>query len=167
MATHRPNPRLVKIHRSYSVEEAARLLDTHKNTIRGWIKQGLHLLDTSRPALIHGMVLRDFIQAKRIKNKRPCKPDELYCLRCRAPKRPAANMAEFKALTEKLGNLIAICPDCNALMNKRVNITKASMIAAIFDIRFTKSHEHIRDMAEPSLNSDFKQETDNHEKASS
>jgi predicted DNA-binding protein (UPF0251 family) len=36
-----PNYRLVKIHRIYTVEDAARCLAVHKNTVRRWIKAGL------------------------------------------------------------------------------------------------------------------------------
>jgi hypothetical protein len=54
MARHRINPRLVKIHLSYTVDEAARRLKTHKNTIRNWIKLGLPVIDGRRPALVHG-----------------------------------------------------------------------------------------------------------------
>src|SRR6516162_8070923 len=34
------NPRRVKIHRTYTVEEAARLFGVHKNTVRTWLKTG-------------------------------------------------------------------------------------------------------------------------------
>jgi excisionase family DNA binding protein len=58
----RPNPRLIKIHRSYSIDEAARLLHAHKNTIRSWIKQGLPIIDRRRPTLIHGADLSAFLK---------------------------------------------------------------------------------------------------------
>ena len=41
MGSRHPNPRLAKIHRSYSVEEIARLFRVHKNTVRAWLRQGL------------------------------------------------------------------------------------------------------------------------------
>jgi hypothetical protein len=41
MGSRRPNARLAKIHRSYSVEEMARLFNVHKNTVRNWVEQGL------------------------------------------------------------------------------------------------------------------------------
>jgi Homeodomain-like domain len=48
MGSRHPNPRLVKIHRNYSVEDIARLFGIHKNTVRNWLKQGL------RPSTIDG-----------------------------------------------------------------------------------------------------------------
>src|SRR5271165_6576292 len=82
----RPNYRLVKIHRNYTVEEIARLFGAHKNTVRHWIKSGLKTLDRRRPLLVHGSDLSVFLRDRKQKKKRPCQPGEFYCLRCRAPK---------------------------------------------------------------------------------
>ena len=45
MGARRPNPKLAKIHRTYTVEEVARLYDVHRNTVRQWIKDGLPSMD--------------------------------------------------------------------------------------------------------------------------
>jgi len=90
MKKRHPNPRLVKIHRSYTVEEIAKRFGIHKNTVRHWIKEGLAAIIDKRPMLIQGIVLAEFLGNRRKKNKQPCKPGELYCVRCRAPKLPAA-----------------------------------------------------------------------------
>ena len=95
MKRRHPNHRLVKIHRSYTVEEIAKLFGIHKNTVRHWVKEGLATVDDKRPMLILGHVLIAFLQARRVKNKQTCKPGELYCVRCRAPKSPAGDMAEY------------------------------------------------------------------------
>ena len=52
MANRRIDSRRIKIHFAYSVEEAAAALQTHKNTIRGWIKQGLPIADHRRPIIL-------------------------------------------------------------------------------------------------------------------
>lgn len=68
MGTRRPNPGLVKIHRSYTVEEVAKLYGVHKNTVRAWIKQGLPICDDRRPTIVLGREIAVFLQARRIKN---------------------------------------------------------------------------------------------------
>ena len=136
MKRRHPNYRLVKIHRSYTVEEVARLFDIHKNTVHRWVKDGLAIIDDKRPMLILGQVLVAFLQARRAKNKQPCKPGELYCVRCRSPKSPAGDMAEYSPVTEKIGNLIGICPDCDAIMNRRVSLAKIGEFQGKLDISF-------------------------------
>jgi len=49
MGKRLPNPRLVKIHRNYTIEGIAALLDVHKNTVANWIKQGLPICGKNRP----------------------------------------------------------------------------------------------------------------------
>src|SRR6266699_3150405 len=65
MGARHPNPRLVKIHRNYAVEDIARLFDVHKNTVRNWLKQGLASIDDRRPILVLGHELSRFLQERR------------------------------------------------------------------------------------------------------
>jgi Helix-turn-helix domain len=139
MRKRRPNYRLVKIHRSYTVEEVACLFGTHKNTVRAWVKAGLPTSDSKRPTLILGNDLAAYLKARRTRNKQPCKPGEIYCVRCRAPKRPAGNMAEYQPTTATLGNLIGICPDCEGMIYKRTSRAKLSEIPVNLTITFTEA----------------------------
>ncbi len=136
MAKRNQNPRLAKIHRSYKVDEIADLYGTHKNTVLNWIKQGLPTFDNKRPLMILGSDLNAFHAKRRVKNKHPCKPNEIYCIRCRTPKEPAGNMAEYQRINETLGNLVAICPDCELIINRRVNLAKLEQIKGIINISF-------------------------------
>jgi hypothetical protein len=155
MKKRHPNHRLVKINRSYTVEEIANLFGSHKNTVRGWIKAGLAPTDDKRPMLILGHILAAFLQARRVKNKQPCKPGEIYCVRCRAPKFPEGDMAEYSPVTEKFGNLIAICPDCNSIINRRVSLAKIGQIRGRMDISFPEAPRHIVESNKPTVNSDL------------
>jgi hypothetical protein len=156
MGKRRPNPRLVKIHRNYTVEEIACLFGIHKNTVRAWVKAGLPTSDDKRPMLILGHDLAAFLQTQRVKNKRPCQPGELYCVRCRVPKSPGADMVEYLPVTEKLGNLIAICPDCNSIMNRRVSVAKLGQVCGKMDIAFPQALRRINESKQPTVNRDFR-----------
>jgi hypothetical protein len=156
------NYRLVKIHRNYSIEEIASLLDVHRNTVRRWLDEGLATIDRRRPLLVKGTVLQAFLRDRRAKNKCPCAPGEFYCLRCRHPKRPIASRVVYEALTFDRGNLLGICPDCGARLNRRVSL--ARMAGAIGDLHVTypQVQEHIDESSHPSLNCDFSQDARNH-----
>jgi Helix-turn-helix domain len=157
MRKRRPNHRLVKINRSYTVEEAARLFGIHKNTVRQWIKAGLPTCDRKRPALILGPELAAFLKARRTKNKRPCKPGEFYCVRCRAPKRPAGDMADYQPITATFGNLSGICPDCEGMIYRRANIAKLAAIQGNLNITFAEAERRVTETDSPIVNSDFSQ----------
>ena len=154
MGKRHPNHRLVKIHRSYTVEEIAKLLGIHKNTVRLWVKEGLTTTDDKRPMLILGHVLVAFLQARRTKNKRSCRPGELYCVRCRAPKLPAGDMAEYSPITEKIGNLIAICPDCNSIMNRHISLSRIGEFYGKMDISLPEALRQLIENSKPTVNCD-------------
>lgn len=156
MRKRRPNPRLAKIHRSYTVEEVARLCSTHKNTVRAWVKAGLPTCDSKRPMLILGRELVAFLQARRMKNKRPCPPGEIYCVRCRATKLPAGEMAEYQPITQTLGNLIGICPDCESMIYRRVSLVKLPQIQGKLNVTFSEAQRQVSERIQPTVNSDFR-----------
>lgn len=155
MKKRRPNYCLVKIHHNYTVEEIAKLLDVHKNTVRHWVKEGLAPIDDKRPMLILGNVLKAFLQARRLKNKQTCKLGELYCVCCRAPKPPAENMAQYSPITEKFGKLSAFCPDCQSIMNKNISMARIGELCAKMDISLPEALRRIVERDDPSVNSDL------------
>ena len=156
MRKRRPNFRLVKIHRNYTVEEVARLCSTHKNTVRAWVKAGLPTSDSKRPTLILGRELAAYLQARRTKNKRPCQPGEIYCVRCRAPKSPAGDMADYQPITERSGNLIGICPDCELMIYRRVSLAKLGQIRGKMTVTFSEGQGQVSETSEPTVNSDLR-----------
>ena len=156
MSKRHPNHLHVKIHYTYSVDEIANRFGIHKNTVRNWKKNGLATIDDRKPMLFHGQTLATFLQAKRTKNKRPCKPGEIYCLKCRAPKMPGGGMVDYQPVTEKIWNLVAICPDCYTIMNQRVGLIKLALIRGKMGITLSLAQPHIVESNQPSVNSDLK-----------
>jgi hypothetical protein len=152
-----PNYRRVKIHRNYTVEEIACLLNLHKNSVRAWVKTGLPTCDGKRPMLILGSELAAYLKARRTKNKRPCRPGEMYCVRCRLPRFPAGGMVDYTPESETNGRLEAICPVCDCIMNRWMSLAKWEQICAKIEVTNTEASEQVSDRTQPALNSDFKE----------
>jgi len=114
----RLNPNLAKIHRSYTVEEVAELYGVHKRTVRNWIRSGLFVIDDIRPMLILGTDLRLFIRQQRKGNKRKCKPSEIYCFRCREPRKTVPETVKFVQEIGGIGRVFALCSACDSKVNK-------------------------------------------------
>ena len=158
MKRRRPNPRLAKIHRTYTVAEIAELFRVHRNTVRQWIKSGLPVLDDRRPALVLGRELRDFLEARRNKNKRKCQPGEIYCVKCREPRFPEDGMVDYRPGVGGLGSLVGICPVCECLMYRRVNGAKLEQTRGELKVTLPQASAHIGDSSRPFPNSDLKEE---------
>ena len=144
MGRRRFNPRRVKINRNYTVEEVARLLQAHKNTVRSWLKEGLPVIDRQRPALILGRDLQAFLDSRRKQLKQTCRPGEMYCLKCRTPRTPAGGMVDYVPMTANSGNLRGICPDCHTLIHRRVGLAKSEEIRGSLDVTVPHADPHIR-----------------------
>lgn len=145
MSRRHPNPGLVKTHRSYTVSEIAECLGVHRNTVREMLRRGLPTCDLQRPVLILGRDLAEFLRARRANSKRPCKPGEVYCVRCRAPRRPAGEIAEYRPKTSTLGNLVGICPDCDCLIHRRVSLAKLDAARGNLEVLMPEGQPHIGD----------------------
>ncbi len=151
-----PNPRLVKIHRNYTVDEVASLFGIHRNTVRDWVKRGLPTTDGRRPMLILGRDLAAFLSARRARNKRTCEPGELYCVRCRAPRTPAGGMVDYVPLTPTQGSLEAICSSCGTMIYRRVSLAKLAQACGNLEVTMPKALSHIGESAQLTVNSDLK-----------
>ena len=133
------NPNLVKINRSYSVNDIAVLLDVSKATVRRWIALGLPAITDMRPVLVLGFDLKEYLKQRRTKNKKRLGPTEMFCCRCRGPKRPALNLVTYLPDNAENGRLIGLCPVCETQMNKFSSLTAAEALQAEFEVQFTRS----------------------------
>jgi excisionase family DNA binding protein len=113
--------RRIKSKYSYTVEEAARALNLHRNTVRNWVRrEGLAAMTGSRPHLILGVVLVEFLKRRRLALKQKCGVGELYCLKCRAPRKPIAELIEQRPVTSGRTQIVGICSICERLMHRFV-----------------------------------------------
>ena len=74
-AKRKLNPRVIKSKCSYYVDELARVLDVHSNTIRNMIKEGLAIIESSYPYLIYGQEAIDFINKRQKASDNKLKDD--------------------------------------------------------------------------------------------
>jgi hypothetical protein len=124
-----PNYRLAKIHHNYSVEQTAKLFGVHRNTVRQWVKRGLSVI-AGHPVLVLGRDLRAFLHQRREQAKRRCRDNEMFCLRCRQPRTPAADMVEYQPMPPNRARLVALCSSCGGVMYRSVNPTKLPPVLA-------------------------------------
>lgn len=140
----RPNWRAVKIHRNYTVDEAACTLNRDKGTIRRWIAKGLPAIKDQKPHLILGSDLIEFLKKQR-RPKVRCAPGELYCVRCREPRRPALGMAEIAGRTAYTANIRALCETCATVMHRQVSLRKLQAFAANLELSDPQAQGHLRE----------------------
>lgn len=150
----RINPRLAKVHRSYSVVELADLLSVHKHTVRSWQKVGLPTVDGTRPVLIHGDEFQEWWNERRKAAKRPLRPGQFYCCKCRAPKAPALGMVEYVATNPAAGNLKALCERCDTLMHRRTRLAEIAAKMPGLAVQITEAPSSLSVRARPSPNPD-------------
>lgn len=116
MKRSRPDIRLIKQARSYSVLELASLFGVRVETVRRWMKQGLPTIDNHRPKLIHGAQLREWLIAKRSKRRIKCGPKQMYCCKCRDAREMLPGSAVVTFRNEKSASIKAQCIVCGTSM---------------------------------------------------
>ena len=89
--------------------------------------------------------------------KQRCQPGEFYCLPCRAPRRPALNMADYHPRTPLRGQLSAICSGCGRMIYRATTLAKLTQIRRELDVAFPKAQQRLDDSASVLSNVDFKE----------
>lgn len=154
----RVNHRLIKIHRSYTVEELAALVRCHKQTVRLWLCRGLSALnDQKKPMLIHGAAAREFLERRQRAAKHKCGAGEMYCFKCKRPQEPACGMADFRPTSTTGGVLSGLCYACATLMFKRTSIGSLDQLPAGFDVKFVGADGCLVESAPPFSNCHLQQ----------
>jgi hypothetical protein len=122
----KPNPNLVKIGTSYTVEDLARLFKVCRKTILNWHKEGLCKIDDSFPFMFNALDVKYFITGKRARKKFTCDLDEFLCLSCKAKvKAKEGSLKPVIHKNKKCYMLFGRCETCDKPLRKMVS--KASL----------------------------------------
>jgi len=161
-----PTARRVKIHRIYTVWEAAETLGCHRQTVIRWIKdKGLPADTNSRPWLIKGSDLRTFLGLRRAARRCRLAIHQLFCLGCKGAREPAGKIADYHHDTPKTGMLKALCPECFCVMNKKIRRRDLEQIRARIDITVQKAVPRLMSRADPPETVTINEEQEAHGKA--
>jgi hypothetical protein len=104
-------------------------------------KDGLPTVRDTRPTLILGSDLIDYLDRKRSGPK--CSLAECYCFKCRAPRKPALGMADFIPMSEWGGNLRALCGVCGCLMHKRISFIGLTALEGLLAVQIVERQRHL------------------------
>lgn len=130
----RPNPRSIKVARSYTVPEVAVALAVSLGTVRAWLKAGLPALTAQRPTLILGTELRAFLVQRRTQSKTRLTPDQIYCLRCKTGRAPYGMLLDYLPHSRTTGRLVGLCAVCGTTCNRMASAAQLPGLHQIFDI---------------------------------
>ena len=81
--------------------------------------------------------------------KTKLRPVELYCFRCKCPRKPAFGEADFIHDKRNSGLLTALCEECSTVTNKRISIGDLAKIEAVLRISFQDCQEAIGNRMKP------------------
>jgi excisionase family DNA binding protein len=150
----RYNLNRIKSLATYSTREIADLLGVHKRTVQQWYREGLPRIDDGKPFLSFGDDLKIFLRKKEADRKRPCKPDEMYCVRCRAPRNPLDLKIKIEILNEKKVIVYGKCYRCGCRLNRIVSTIKLPEIAKILVI-CRKADKDLDELTHSVVNTDI------------
>ena len=127
--------RLIKSHHVYTPTEAAIALGLTPRTVRSWVKdQGLPAATDQRPWLIDGRDLKRFLDTRQADRRVSLKDDQMYCLPCRAARKPALNLVDYVPVGPSTGRLVGLCPVCECVMHRAINQADLPRFQAIYGV---------------------------------
>ena len=123
----------IKSLQTYTIQEAAGITGVSERTIRDWIKAGLDAMANERPTLVRGDAMIAFIKGQRSSRKKRVPKDAFYCLKCRAPRKPAGDFVDCQVNGNR-AKLIGMCEVCETLMHKAIALDHLTDIKRHFEV---------------------------------
>lgn len=144
------NPMKAKVHRNYSIAEAAKLFLVHRNTVRAWIRAGLQTVRAGSAILILGCELRDFLIERQRSRRRPLGSGQLYCVKCREPRSLAEGTGGLVDQRGTTANVRGRCAACGTVMHRRISVGRLMELG--FEVLTQGVDSHLANSPVPSLN---------------
>lgn len=133
--------RLIKHRHSYTFEEITKLLNVHSRTIQTWKNEGLIVIDSTKPFLVMGYDLKNFLQKKLEKRRNKLLPNEFYCTKCRKAATSQNNEVIIKLTGKTIGQncyqdliITGICQNCGSKLNRFSHSGKINEIKNGFNV---------------------------------
>ncbi len=162
---HTYNPRLIKSHRAYSLEEVAEVYNKHVGTVQRWHREGMKVLDDhKRPILVMGYDVRTFLSGHVAKRRHPLAPGEFFCPRCRLARRPKPGTLTATDAGRRMGRearQVYVYGVCEACGQKMIAFTSDKKIGFQFPDLAAKATEQAGSIIggeSPSVNVDLVRE---------
>lgn len=117
----RVSTRNIKKHRLYGYDEAGAALGVTAHTVRAWRSSGLDVMKAQTPHYILGAELIRYVGDKQSKRSAKMALDQMYCLRCKAPKSPLWALVDYVPITNTRGRLTGPCEGCEGDLQRFVS----------------------------------------------
>lgn len=124
----------IKTNVAYRVDELADVAGVSVPTVRNWIRAGMPLVDQDHPMMIMGFQALAYLNFRKAKASRPLALDEVYCLRCKAPRMPFGAMADYVPSGAAGGRLKALCEVCECQCNRNISARDLPEIRKVLDV---------------------------------
>lgn len=104
--------------RVYTLKLAARTIGASEATIRKFPKQGLRVIKDSRPYLVRGADLIEFLQKREAANRNEMADGQFYCMTCKAPCEAKQGPIIYTPTTSLTGRLSGLCGECGGKVGR-------------------------------------------------
>ncbi|MEP2890525.1 hypothetical protein [Tateyamaria sp.] len=130
----RVSTRKIKKHRLYSYDEAGDALGVAPHTVRAWRANGLEVMAATKPHYILGAELIRYIAEKQVERSFTMALDQMYCLRCKAPRKPLWGMVDYIPNSDTKGRLTGLCDACEGGLQRFVGKGDLVKLGQIYEI---------------------------------
>lgn len=104
--------------RTYTLKVAARTIGSSETTIRKYEKQGLRVIRDSRPHLVRGADLIEFLHKREAAHRNAMASGQFYCMTCKAPRSAVQTSITFASYSSLTGRLSGLCDTCGGKIGR-------------------------------------------------